>query len=71
MILPVFGSSMPSAPCDCAVYQTVPSGAGATSCGCAPCGTSKVLTCAAGAWPNPRDQRNYRDDDRNHIALPQ
>src|SRR6185312_893441 len=45
----VFGSSSPSAPCDCAVYQTPPSGAGATSCGCAPEGTAKYRTSAARA----------------------
>src|SRR5207245_6805956 len=34
------GSRRPSAPCACAVYQTPPSTAGATSCGCAPFGTA-------------------------------
>ena len=53
VVLPVFGSRMPIAPWLCAVYQTVPSGAGATSCGCAPCGTSKYLTSAANAGLTP------------------
>ncbi len=38
-VLPVFGSRRPSSPLRCAVYQTVPSGAGATSWGCEPFGT--------------------------------
>src|SRR5581483_4548518 len=36
---PVIGSSQPSAPPACAVYQTPPSAAGATSCGPAPSGS--------------------------------
>ena len=38
---PVAGSNRPKAPCRWAVYQTVPSGAGATSCGPEPAGTGK------------------------------
>src|SRR3989442_13872585 len=38
-ICPVAGSSRPSSPIRCAVYQTPPSGTGATSCGCDPAGT--------------------------------
>src|SRR4029453_12350544 len=45
---PLLGSSRPSAPWPCAVYQTVPSGAGATSCGPAPSGTGKY--CTVSAW---------------------
>src|SRR5262245_48661927 len=44
---PVLGSRRPSAPTPCAVYQTVPSGAGATSCGPAPAGTGKYCTLSA------------------------
>src|SRR6185437_13843921 len=46
---PLATSSRPSAPCPCAVYQTGPPGfgSGATSCGRAPFGTSKVRTSAA------------------------
>src|SRR5215213_2577127 len=36
---PVAGSRRPSSPMACAVYQTDPSGAGATSWGCDPAGT--------------------------------
>src|SRR5712692_5371534 len=36
---PVWGSSRPSSPERWATYQTPPSGAGATSCGCDPAGT--------------------------------
>src|SRR5688572_21582231 len=36
---PVSGSSRPNLPMCCAVYQTDPSGAGATSWGCEPAGT--------------------------------
>ena len=61
---PVRGSSRPSSPASWAVNQTVPPGAGATSCGCAPAktgnsrsvvrgrragGTARPATVAAGA----------------------
>src|SRR5690606_34579118 len=47
--LPVAGSSMPSAPVRWAVYQILPSGAGATSCGRSPAGTGNtwVGACAS------------------------
>src|SRR5215211_1307347 len=45
---PFSGSRCPSLPAFCAVYQTVPSDATATSCGCDPAGTSYSRT-AAGA----------------------
>ncbi len=38
-VFPVFASSQPSSPEPCAVYQTPPSLAGATSCGLFPAGT--------------------------------
>ena len=44
VVFPVSGSSRPSAPVSCAVYQTVPSAAGATSCGCEPAGTGNSRT---------------------------
>src|SRR4051812_41351104 len=49
-VSPVAGLSLPSSPLRCAVYQTVPSGAGATSCGPEPAGTaySCTVTLAAG-----------------------
>jgi hypothetical protein len=44
VVFPVLGSSLPSLPVACAVYQTDPSGAGATSCGCVPGGTGYSRT---------------------------
>src|SRR5688500_15116361 len=44
--LPVFGFSQPSSPEACAVYQTPPSRARATSCGCVPAGTGNSFTCS-------------------------
>src|SRR5918996_839040 len=41
-VSPVAGSSQPSRPVAWAVYQTPPSAAGATSCGCVPAGTGNV-----------------------------
>src|SRR5918994_7282353 len=46
---PLRGSSRPSLPVRCAVYQTLPSAATATSCGCVPAGTSYSWSGAAGA----------------------
>src|SRR3989442_15277050 len=48
-VAPVFGSRYPSSPVRCAVYQTPPSAAGATSCGPwpRPTGNSASLTAAA------------------------
>src|ERR687898_3612746 len=43
-VLPERGSSQPSRPEPCAVYQTPPSLAGATSCGCVPLGTANSRT---------------------------
>src|SRR5262245_34328887 len=42
LVFPVTGSSRPRAPVACAVYQTNPSGEGATSWGCDPDGTRYV-----------------------------
>src|SRR5437867_3694192 len=39
-IWPVAGSNRPRSPERCATYQTPPSGAGATSCGCDPAGAA-------------------------------
>src|SRR5687767_2283800 len=41
---PLRGSSQPSLPAPCAVYQTPPSDAGATSCGREPLGTAYACT---------------------------
>src|SRR5918998_2939652 len=46
-VLPVAGSRLPSSPDAWAVYHTVPSGAGATSCGCEPAGTA--YSCKVGS----------------------
>src|SRR2546430_3071600 len=46
---PVAGSRRPSLPVDCAVYQTLPSVATATSCGCDPAGTAYSWTRGAPA----------------------
>src|SRR5687768_2993857 len=46
---PVFGSRIPSAPWRWAVYQILPSGAGATSWGREPAGSWKTLVVAASA----------------------
>src|SRR5438309_1605020 len=49
-VWPVAGSSRPSSPEAWAVYHTMPSFAGATSCGCEPLGTANswIAGCAAG-----------------------
>src|SRR5918994_2564983 len=55
-MLPVRGSSRPSSPVCCPVYQTEPSRAGATSCGCEPAGTGyscSVSRSGAAATPTP------------------
>ena len=46
-VSPLAGSSRPNSPEPWAVYQTAPSGAGATSCGCEPAGTG--YSCSTGA----------------------
>ena len=45
---PVRGSSWPSSPASWAVNQTVPPGAGATSCGCAPATTGNSRSVVRG-----------------------
>jgi hypothetical protein len=56
-VSPLAGSSRPSSPDAWAVYQIAPSGAGATSCGCAPRGTgyswSAGLASCAGCVAGP------------------
>src|SRR5688500_2515139 len=47
-VRPVSGSSQPSSPDPCAVYQTPPSRAGATSWGLLPAGTRYSRTLSAG-----------------------
>src|SRR5690242_8296131 len=47
-VSPVLGSSWPNAPARCAVYQIVPSGAGATSCGPEPGGTAYSWIASGG-----------------------
>ncbi len=58
-IAPVAGSSQPSSPVCCPVYQTPPSAAGATSCGCDPAGTaySRNTGSAASAAPAASSNR--------------
>lgn len=46
-MVPVSGSKVPSAAPPCAVYQTRPSGAGATSWGRLPAGTGYTLSCGS------------------------
>ena len=54
-VAPVAGSRRPSAPAFWAVYQTLPSGAGATSCGWEPAGTgySRIEGSSAEECPAP------------------
>src|SRR2546422_9239410 len=44
LVCPVLGSSQPSSPESCAVYQTPPSAAGATSCGPWPRGSANSVS---------------------------
>jgi hypothetical protein len=46
---PLAGSSQPSSPLPCAVYQTPPSAAGATSCGRDPAGSGYVAISKVGS----------------------
>src|SRR5688572_9747945 len=74
-ILPVFGSRMPSAPCRCAVYQMVPSGAGATSWTRAPSGSWNIWVLmdagsAAQAGAAISNAANATIARKNRMAIP-
>ena len=71
-VLPVAGSSQPSSPDPCAVYQTPPSRAGATSCGRLPAGTRVLANGERGRRApsrpprRPRRPRRPRHDRHEH-----
>ena len=72
VVFPVSGSSRPSAPVSCAVYQTVPSGAGATSCGCVPGGHRELAhggPPCRGRRAKPRPVRGHHAPDEAEAAV--